>query len=45
MRRIFERIIEGLACSAQAVAWHEGQAWQPERRLRRDTTTRDHHAD
>ena len=30
MRKIVQRIVDGLTWSARAVAWREGQEWEPE---------------
>jgi hypothetical protein len=30
MRKIAQIIVKGLALSAQATAWREGQCWEPE---------------
>ncbi len=30
MRKIAEKIVDGLACAAQATALHEGLSWEPE---------------
>jgi hypothetical protein len=42
MRKIRQRIVEGLALSARAVAWHEGLSWEPEERQARRERCPDH---
>lgn len=32
MRKVMQRIVEGLAWSARATAWREGLPWEPEER-------------
>ena len=44
MRKIVERVVEGLVWSARATAWREGQDWEPDRRPRRNDAGRDHQA-
>lgn len=36
MRKIAQIIVEGLAWSARATAWHEGGSWEPDERRARE---------